>query len=271
MGDNSFAPILGSGSAVINMNGKCILIRDCLHVTALCGFIGMQGLGICVFFPSFIVKVNTATDCHLTYAPVGQSSTMSLQDYVQPIQTSHPVSATSSFPQPHPTVIEEDKDNIDDDTDYDVPPELLPTYAPHWPKRPPTPPSLPINLDLIPPPEYSVSLKDLDRNELIRRLFMAKHLLNTQQHGANSKKSPAPARLECMKEDKIIAQLYHPNTRLQPVRPCAMPSNSSETKTVFTPKELHRITGCRRFRTTSTSFQEPKMAPLSTPENAPCP
>ena len=32
MGNNSFAPILGHGTAVISLNGKKILIRDCLHV-----------------------------------------------------------------------------------------------------------------------------------------------------------------------------------------------------------------------------------------------
>ncbi len=83
MGNNSFAPILGSGSAVIAINSKCILIRECLHVPTLCnplyslrthqrqhgcGFISMQGLGMYVFFPSFIVEVDTATDCHLSYA-----------------------------------------------------------------------------------------------------------------------------------------------------------------------------------------------------------
>jgi hypothetical protein len=35
MGNNSFAPILGSGSAIISLNGKKILIRDCLQVPAL--------------------------------------------------------------------------------------------------------------------------------------------------------------------------------------------------------------------------------------------
>jgi hypothetical protein len=35
MGNNSFAPILGTGSAVFAINGKCILIQDCLHVPTL--------------------------------------------------------------------------------------------------------------------------------------------------------------------------------------------------------------------------------------------
>jgi hypothetical protein len=88
MGNNSFAPIRGCGTAIISLNGKKILIRDCLHVPDLknplysfrahqrqrgCDFIGMYGLGFHVFFPTFIIKVDTATDCHLHYAPVGCS------------------------------------------------------------------------------------------------------------------------------------------------------------------------------------------------------
>ncbi len=80
MGNNSFAPILGHGLAIISLNGKKILIRDCLHVPDLrnplyslrahqrqrgCGFIGMYGLGMHVFFPTFIIEVNTMTNCHL--------------------------------------------------------------------------------------------------------------------------------------------------------------------------------------------------------------
>jgi len=36
MGNNSFAHILGLGSAVISVNGRLILMRDCLHILALC-------------------------------------------------------------------------------------------------------------------------------------------------------------------------------------------------------------------------------------------
>jgi hypothetical protein len=93
MGNNLFAPILGSGSAIIFLNRKKILIRDCLHVPALqnplyslrahqqrqkgCGFLGLHRMGIYVFFPSFILKVNTAVDCHLSYKPLGRSATLS--------------------------------------------------------------------------------------------------------------------------------------------------------------------------------------------------
>jgi hypothetical protein len=35
MGNNSFAPIAGHGTAIVSLNGKKILIRDCLHVPDL--------------------------------------------------------------------------------------------------------------------------------------------------------------------------------------------------------------------------------------------
>ena len=245
MGNNSFAPILGSGSAVIAINGKQILIRDCLHVPALrnplyslrahqrqygCGFIGMQGLGMYVFFPSFIVEVDTATDCHLSYMALGRSTTLSSLDYVQPIRSPHTASATASIPPTAPAVIKDDDD--------DVPPDLLPTYAPHWPKKPPTPPSTPVDLSLIPPPAYSVRLKDLDRDELIQRLFLVEHAPGNPNTPV---KSSPPITLVCMTDDEIVTQLHHPNSCPPPVRPCDTP-NSSETKTTYTPEKLHRLT-----------------------------
>ncbi len=235
MGNNSFAPILGSGSAVIAINGRRILIRDCLHVPALrnplyslrahqrqygCGFIGMQGLGMFVFFPSFfIVEVNTSTDCHLSYSAIGRACTMSALDYVQPIPSPHSAATTASSPPPPPILVEDDGDADDSANDEaDVPPELLPTYASHWPKKPPTPPSP----SPVATPHNSLSVP-------------------------NPTRSIPPLKLECMSDEEIVAELHHPNTRLPPVRPCDTP-NSSETKTIYTPEELHRLTGCRRFR-----------------------
>ncbi len=54
-------------------------------------------------------------------------------------------------------------------------------------------------------------------------------------------------KLECMSDEDIVAKLHHPNSRLPPVQPCDTP-NSSKTKTTYTPEELHRLTGCQRFR-----------------------
>ena len=178
MGNNSFAPILGSGSAVI-----AILIGECLHVPTIrnplyslhahqqqheCGFIGMQGLRMYVFFPSFIVEVDTATDCHLSYAPIGRATKMSSLDYVQPIQARNSASATASTLPPAPAVIEADN--------HDIPPEAVPIYVSHWPKKPPAPPAPPIVLPFIPPPASSIRLKDLTHEELIQRLYSVEHV-----------------------------------------------------------------------------------------------
>ena len=189
-----------------------------------------------IFFPLFIVEVDTTTDCHLSYMALGQSTTLLSLDYVQPIHSPHTASATASIPPTAPAVIKDDDD--------DVPPDLLPPYAPHWPKKPPTPPSTPVDLSLIPPPAYSVRLKDLDQDELIQRVFLVEH---APRNPITPVKSSPPVTLVCMTDDKIVTQLHHPNSRLPPVHPCDTP-NSSETKTTYTPKELHRLTGCRRFR-----------------------
>jgi hypothetical protein len=49
-----------------------------------------------------------------------------------------------------------------------------------------------------------------------------------------------------MSTDNIVAHLHHPESHLPPIRPCDTP-NSSDTKTTYTPKELHRLTGCCCF------------------------
>ena len=200
----------------------------------------MQGLGMYVFFPSFIVEVDTTTDCHLSYAPIGPASPLSSLDYVQLVQHSNSASATTATPPSTPAVIKDNDDN-------NVPPEILPTYASHWPKKPPPLQASPIDLNLIPPPAYSVSLKDLSRDELIYLLYSIEHPLrpSSSTNDAPAPGSP-PTRLECMSNEEIVAKLHHPNSCLPPIHPCDTP-NSSKTKRMYTPEELHRLTGCRCF------------------------
>jgi hypothetical protein len=257
MGNNSFAPILGTGLAIISLNGKCILIRDCLHVPALrnplysirahqrqhrCGFIGMHQLGMYVFFPSFIVKVNTATGCNLSYEPIRQSTTMSSLDYVHPVQTLSSASNTDANPST-PVIVEVYKEE-----DY-----YLPTYAAHWPKKPHTLPLPKYDMSLIPPPAYFVNLKDLNCDALIQRLYLIKIRLPPHGNSVTPPAAPppkdvvAPSRLECMSEDDIVTYLHHPEFCLPPIRPCDTP-NLSESKTTCTPEELHHLTGCRQFQ-----------------------
>jgi hypothetical protein len=143
------------------LNGKKILIRNCLHVPVLrnplyslrahqqCqkgyGFLGLHGMGMYVFFPSFTLKVDTAIDCHLSYKPLGRSATLSSLDYVQPM--SHSSASTTMAIPSVPAYIEPDDDE-----------SMAPTFAYHWPKEPPTDSPPKFDLSLIPPPAFSVNL-----------------------------------------------------------------------------------------------------------------
>jgi hypothetical protein len=172
MGNNLFAPILRTGLAIISINGRRILICDCLHVSALrnplyslrahrqhgCGHIGMHQLGMYIFCPSFIVKVNTDTHCHLSYEPIGRSTSTNKLDYVQPVQAPSPSASTTAATTPSAPTVVEDEDNHDD---------VMPTYTAHWPEMPLAPSTPPYNMSLIPPLAFLTRRRDLDCNELI--------------------------------------------------------------------------------------------------------
>jgi hypothetical protein len=205
----------------------------------------MEGLGMYVFIPSFIFEVDTTPDCHLSYTPLGRNASISSLDYIQPVIPRHTASTTTTVPSVSPAVIEDD-DNDNDNANNDILLEILPTYASLWPKKPPTALTPLINHSPLPFPSYETGLKDLDCDELIRRLFSLE--TQHQQSPADTVKHDAPLKLECMSEQEdIVRELHHPGSRLPPVRPCDTP-NSSETKTTYTPEELHRLTECRWFR-----------------------
>ena len=100
MASNTYAPVLGEGTAVISLNGHNVLIRNALHVPALrkplyslrahvkqkgCGFIGDEGLGgMLVYFPTFCLSVDLTVDSHLDYRTVGRAVPLSRIDYGQP-------------------------------------------------------------------------------------------------------------------------------------------------------------------------------------------
>jgi hypothetical protein len=99
IGNNSYAPVLGRGMAIISLNGQHLLIRDILHVPELwlplyslcahirqprCGFIGSYETSFQVYFSGMVLSVNTSTNCHLSYAPLGKSAPLSTLHLVQP-------------------------------------------------------------------------------------------------------------------------------------------------------------------------------------------
>jgi hypothetical protein len=94
------------------------------------GFIGMFGLGFHVFFPTFILEVDTATDCHLAYAPVSRLVGLPDLDYVQPKLPPKASAFASSMVSIPPATIKPD----DDKSSNDAAQEEGVTYVPHWPK-----------------------------------------------------------------------------------------------------------------------------------------
>jgi hypothetical protein len=77
MGNNSYVPVLGHGTAIFALNGKGILVRNVLHVPGLAvplyslhthitqqdyGFIGTHESGFLVYFPTFTLSIDTAID-----------------------------------------------------------------------------------------------------------------------------------------------------------------------------------------------------------------
>ena len=60
-----------------------------------------------------------------------------------------------------------------------------------------------------------------------------------------------------MEREEILTLLHHLNTSPPAIRPCNTP-NASDTKSHWTAEELHRITGCRRFRNYKHLISTPK-------------
>ena len=64
-----------------------------------CGFLGSSDMGgMFVYFPTFVLKVDTSVDCHLDYQHMGRSLALSDLDYVQPRceLTDSPATASAS-------------------------------------------------------------------------------------------------------------------------------------------------------------------------------
>ena len=89
MGNDSLAEIEGYGTAAFSLNCKHIVLHNVLRVPALRSplyslrkHIGMDGCGVhgskatgfllLLWFPTFTIKADLDTDCHLTYQSMGK-------------------------------------------------------------------------------------------------------------------------------------------------------------------------------------------------------
>jgi hypothetical protein len=131
MGHNSFVPVLGRGTAVFALNGNRVLVRNVLrvpgHAVPLyslrthatqrgCGFMGAEESGFLVYFPDFVLSVDTAMDSHLSFDPAGRSAPLSTLHYVQPRSppATYPYASlpalSTALPLPAPPAVIEDDD-----------------------------------------------------------------------------------------------------------------------------------------------------------------
>jgi hypothetical protein len=222
MGNNSFAPVLGRGTAIISLNSQCLLIRNVLHVPGLrvplyslrahlrqsgCRFLGSYDTGMHVYFPGVVLTVDTSSDCHLSYESLGKSASLSLLHYVQPrcLPMVYPTERSAHLAR---TRAQSRRDH------------LIAVSSPMVPEVP-TPPSPVSDPSFTQVPQLS-----------------GKSLLT----------SVSPALLPTLTRDDITRLIHHKGSFLPPVRPCDR-ANGSDTKTHWTLEDLHRaLLGCRHFR-----------------------
>jgi hypothetical protein len=162
IGNNSLLPVLGCGLAIILLNGQRVLVRNALHVPGLvvplyslcahcmqpgCGFIGTSGVGILVYFLTFVLTVDTSKDCYLAFKSLRRSALLATLHYVQPCcaPSLHPLELASHTASKSPAVIE---DNLSNSGGSDV---LTWSYPQPKCPRSSSPPSSPLPLPLESP------------------------------------------------------------------------------------------------------------------------
>ena len=98
LGNETPLPILGKGTAKFSINGKVLIIRNCLHVPGLrsplyslqkhkgmpgCGAFSFYDVGSYILFPDFTLRIDDSIDNLVSYKSIGRSPCKHL-DYVQP-------------------------------------------------------------------------------------------------------------------------------------------------------------------------------------------
>ncbi len=222
MGNNSFLPVLSCGLAIILLNGQRVLVRSALHVPSLvvplyslrghcmqpgCGFIGALGVGILVYFPPFVLRVDILKDCHLAFESLGCSALLDTLHYVHPCcaPSLSPLELASHTASKSPAVIE---DNSSASNDTDV---LMWSYPQPKCLAPPSRPSSPTPL-LVDPPSTSadfnwVSAQLCSLAELISSL---QRPVPTPPHGNSPTPKPwsSPVLASTMLQEEIILLLH---------------------------------------------------------------
>ena len=268
MRNNSFAPVLGWGTAIISLNRQCVLICNVLHVLANriqlyirahlgqpgCSFVGSNDTGMHVYFPGVVLSVNNSTNCHLSYKPLGKLAPFSILQYVQPrcaLATypteslafragSGPIQSPATPLPCAPTVIEDDVS-----TNGLCAPPLLPgpagtaetsTFISPVPNQPPANPKSFSTDDIASIKQHLQGLSD--------KLAGLQPPPPSSQVPSNS---PPSLLLSMLSRDEVMRLVHRPGSKLPQICPCNC-ANKSNTKMHWTSEELHQALGCWRFR-----------------------
>jgi hypothetical protein len=215
--------------AIISFNGQRVLVHNALHIPGLavplyslwahfqqqgCGFIGSLEAGMLVYFPNFVLLVDTSSDCHLAHEPLGTAAPLDTLHYIQPWRppSLYLSKLSKNSVAQTPPLVEDDSTQVG-------------------------------SLDL--------GLVTAQLNSLTEAI---KTLSSPTPSPALPANSPSPfdppstgVLLSTMSRDEVLRLLHHDSTSLSIVCPCNN-TNNSNTKTHWSAKELHRIMGCQKFR-----------------------
>jgi hypothetical protein len=259
MGNNSFLPVLGRGLAIISLNGQRILVRNALHVPGLvvplyslhahfaqpgCGFIGASGVSILVYFPTFVLSVDTSKDFHLAFKSLGCSASLDTLHYVQPrcAPSLYPLELASHTASESPAVIEADLSTSGASD------ELMWSYP--QPKCPrPAQPLCPVSVADTPLPMATLDSVSAQLCSLANAVSSLMPLASTHPPNDDSHKPwSSPVLTSTMLREEIISLLHCEGSSLPSVHPCDT-AHALNTKTHWMAEELHRTMECLSFAT----------------------
>ncbi len=275
-GNNSYLPVLGRGLAIISLNSQRILVQNALHVPGLvvplyslcahftqpgCGFIGASGVGILVYFLTFVLSVNTSKDCHLSCKSLGRSAPLHSLHYIQPwcAPLLYPSKIASHLASESPAIIKDDSasDGLDVLTWHYPQPKCVllkqpPSLVSILGNPSTSPSSTTLNLILAQFSSLTEAVSFLLPN--FSRDAPTPVPVSPAVQPPSQESCASPVLVSMMTWDEIISLLHHDNSALPSVRPCNT-ANASNTKTHWSAEELDRAMGCCKFRNYKTLLQ----------------
>ena len=184
-----------------------------------------------VYFPAFVLSVDTSSDCHLSYKPLGRSALLDTLQYVQPrcppLLYPAKLKASSNTITQSSRLIEDDKSK-DNCSSRDVQDEAV-----------------------VADKSLFFQPLSLDPGSILAQLCS---LANSVQQLAQPVPSDmvmpailwAPVLLSALPLENVLVLYHHPNTTLPTVCPCNT-TNALDTKMHWSGEELHRIMGHQKF------------------------